>query len=291
VAVSESSFERFRRMMDEMSFETLPLFSKPQFSWNLRTEYVGRRFQYRPYSESTQDDARQVLTRWGAASGTILLAELQTSGRGRAGRRWVSPPDVNLHFTLTVHPVDDLHPLAYVTPLAIAEAIEEIAARSGDEPRVDLKWPNDAQIGGKKVAGVLIETATTQDGEDVALIGVGLNVNIDVGAYPEIAGIATSIKETLGHEVPREELLALFCNHFEALWEQAKAGDSSAAFEAWKSRLVTLGAEVTATGSEVLQGRAVDVLRDGTLVIETAHGERVSVEAGDVTLSPSPFST
>ena len=283
--MSEAYFERFRRMMDEMSFETLPLFSKPHFSWNLHTDYVGRRFQYRPYTESTMDDARHMMERWRFASGTILLAETQTSGRGRAGRSWVSPPDVGLYFTLTLAlPSSDPRPLAYVTPLAIAEAIEDLAARNGAKLQVDLKWPNDALIGGKKVGGVLIEMAE-KDGEPVALIGVGINVNLATAEYPEIASIATSLRDVLGYEVPREELLAAFCDHFEARFEESKTG-SRAPFEAWKQRLVTLGSEVVATGVETVHGVAVDVSDDGTLVIETPDGARRTVEAGDVTLAP-----
>ncbi len=286
--MSESYFERFRRMMDEMSFETLPLFSKPHYSWNLKTDYVGRRFQYRPYTESTQDDARNMLTRWRTPNGTIIMAESQSAGRGRAGRAWVSPPDVNLHFTLslTIEGFDP-RPLAYVTPLAIAEAVEDVAKAKGGRLKADLKWPNDVQLKGKKIAGVLIEFTENQDGEATALIGAGVNVNFDPDEFPEISDIATSMADELGFEVPREEVLAAFANHFEELWEEAKTG-SRRPFEAWKARLVTLGAEVTATGAEgAITGVAVDVNDDGTLVIETREGTRVTVEAGDVTLSAS----
>ena len=119
----------------------------------------------------------------------------------------------------------------------------------------------------------------------MALIGVGINVNLEPGKYPEIAGIATSIKAALGFEVPREVLLALFCDNFERIYEEAASGGRRP-FEAWKQRLVTLGSEVVATGGgQELRGVAVDVDEDGALVIETADGVRHSVEAGDVTLS------
>jgi len=300
--LSETYFERFRRQMDRMQFETLPLFNKPRFSWKLKTDYVGRRFVYRPSTESTMDDARRMLERFRLGSGAVVLAETQTAGRGRAGRSWVSPPDVNLYFTLVIYPPPEgpstspgrsMRPLAYVTPLAIALAAEEAAAALGKQLRADLKWPNDVLVGGKKVAGVLIETLETPStgsgrgggGEAVALIGIGINVNLDVAAYPEIADIATSLKEALGVEVAREELLAAFCNHFESLYEQALAGHR-APFQAWRERLVTLGREVVATGArEAVRGVAVDVDEDGALVIERADGRRVRVEAGDVTLS------
>ena len=284
--MAESYFERFRRQMDLMQFETLPLFNKPRFSWNLRTDYVGRRFVYRPSTESTMDDARRMLQRFRLESGAVVLAEAQTAGRGRAGRHWVSPPDVNLYFTLVIYAQPDgARPLAYVTPLAIALAAEEMAAAAGRTLCADLKWPNDVLVGGKKLAGVLIETTETGSGEQVALVGVGINVNLDVAAHPELAGVATSLKEALGVEVAREELLARFCNHFEALYEQALAGNQ-APFQAWRERLVTLGREVVATGArETIRGVAVDVDEDGALVIAQAGGRRVRVEAGDVTLS------
>ena len=284
--MAESYFERFRRQMDLMQFETLPLFNKPRFSWNLRTDYVGRRFVYRPSTESTMDDARRMLQRFRLESGAVVLAEAQTAGRGRAGRHWVSPPDVNLYFTLVIYAQPDgARPLAYVTPLAIALAAEEMAAAAGRTLCADLKWPNDVLVGGKKLAGVLIETTETGSGEQVALVGVGINVNLDVAAHPELAGVATSLKEALGVEVAREELLARFCNHFEALYEQALAGNQ-APFQAWRERLVTLGREVVATGArETIRGVAVDVDEDGALVLEAPEGRRVRVEAGDVTLS------
>lgn len=284
--MSESYFERFRRQMDFMQFESLPLFSKPLFSWNLHTDYVGRRFIYRPTTESTLDDARRMLERWNFQSGAIILAESQTAGRGRAGRRWVSPPDVNLHFTLVLRVGGrDMRALSYVTPLAIAEAIEQVATSHGASLRADLKWPNDVLIGGRKVAGMIIETGESQEGEPVALVGVGINVNLDPEDYPEIAEIATSVQQALGFEVARELVLAAFCDHVERLAEEAWSG-SRRPFEAWKRRLVTLGNEVVASGGgRELRGTAVDVTENGALVIETQDGARETVEAGDVTLS------
>ena len=284
--MTESYFERFRRQMEVMDFETLPLFGRPLFGWSLRTDYIGRRLIYRPMTQSTMDDARNMLQRFRMTHGAIVLAEGQTAGRGRDGRSWVSPPDVTLPFTLVLRlPLESTLHVAYVTPLAVALSLEDVASARGLPLRVDLKWPNDVQIDGLKVAGILIENAANEAGEPAALIGVGINVNLDVAAYPQIADIATSLRDALGVEVPREEVLAGFCNHFEALHEQVLAGDD-APFQAWRNRLITLGREVIATGSlETIRGRAVEVTRDGTLVIETADGSRVTVEAGDVTLS------
>ena len=272
--------------MEEMDFETLPLFNRPLFAWNLKTDFVGRRLVYRPITESTMDAARSMLGRFRLGDGAVVLAEGQTAGRGRDGRAWISPPDVSLPFTLVMRvPLERMGHLAYVTPLAIALSLEDAASARGLALKVDLKWPNDVQIGGLKVAGVLIETTADPEGQTAALIGVGINVNLDVASHPEIAEIATSLRDALGVEVPREEVLAGFCNHFEQMHLQVLAGDNSA-FQAWRDRLVTLGREVVATGSsETIRGRAIDVDAGGALVIEKADGTRVRVEAGDVTLS------
>src|SRR5690606_2739551 len=141
---------------------------------------------------------------------------------------------VSLLFTIvlmTERRVQQRH-LAYVTPLAIALAVEETLAARGGDFQVDLKWPNDVQIDGRKIAGILIETTETEQGQPVALVGAGINVNMDVSLYPEIAEVATSIRSATGIELPREELLAAVCNHLEALHEEALAG-SRAPFEAW----------------------------------------------------------
>jgi BirA family transcriptional regulator, biotin operon repressor / biotin---[acetyl-CoA-carboxylase] ligase len=207
-----------RRMFDIQVGDALPLFSKPHFQWGLTTDYVGRRFVYRPTTESTMDDAKRMLQRFSLQNGALLLAETQTAGRGRLGRSWISPPDVNLYFTLVIYPSENgLRPLAYVTPLAVARALEEVASARGFELKLDLKWPNDVQIGGKKVAGVLIESEFGLE-QPTAFVGVGINVNLEASTYPEIRDIATSIRDVTGVTMPREEVLAGFCNHFESLY-------------------------------------------------------------------------
>jgi BirA family biotin operon repressor/biotin-[acetyl-CoA-carboxylase] ligase len=277
----------FRWMVDYQFGDQLPIFSKPYFQWGLHTEYVGRRFIYRPVSESTMDDARRMMERINLPQGSLVLAESQTAGRGRAGRTWVSPPDVNLYLTLLMFPpADRLRSLAYVTPLAAAQAIDAITKEKGAPVRSEIKWPNDVLLSGKKVAGVLIETEHLPE-RIIALVGVGINVNLEAAAHPEIADIATSIRDATGVTIPREELLAHFCNEFESLFESALAG-SRDPFETWKSRLMTLGREVNVSAPDgSFQGKAVDVDENGALLVDRRDGTQVRVEAGDVTVRPA----
>ena len=244
----------------------------------LRTRYLGRNLLYLQTTSSTQDVARAE-AEGGAPVGTAVLAEEQTAGRGRLGRAWVSPAGENIHVTLVMRPpAPRLRVLSIVAPLAIAEALEGI----GLAPR--LKWPNDVLVGGRKIAGILIETELSGDAVKYALVGIGLNVNFDVEAVPEIAAIATSVRRELGRDASREELLAALLNAFEARYEQALEGD--AVFRAWRSRLETLGRRVRATlGERVEEGVAEDVDAEGNLLVRRDDGSLAVVEAGDVTLS------
>jgi len=244
----------------------------------LRTRYLGRNILYLQTTSSTQDAARAAAER-GAPVGTAVLAEEQTAGRGRLGRAWVSPAGKNIYVTLIMRPpAPKLRALSIVSPLAVAEALEGI----GLAPR--LKWPNDVLVGGRKIAGILIETELSGDAVKYALVGIGLNVNLDVEAVPEIAEIATSARRELGGDASREELLAALLNAFEARYEQALEGD--AVFRAWRSRLETLGRRVRATlGQRVEEGVAEDVDAEGNLLVRRDDGSLAVVEAGDVTLS------
>ncbi|HLB26464.1 MAG TPA: biotin--[acetyl-CoA-carboxylase] ligase [Dehalococcoidia bacterium] len=243
----------------------------------LRTRYLGRNLLYLQTTASTQDVARAEAER-GGPLGTAVLAEEQTAGRGRLGRAWVSPAGKNIHVTLVMRPpAPKLRVLSIVAPLAIAEALEGI----GLAPR--LKWPNDVLVGGRKIAGILIETELSGDAVKYALVGIGLNVNFDAEAAPEIAGIATSVRRELGRDASREELLAALLNAFEARYEEALEGE--AVFQAWRSRLETLGRRVRATlGERVEEGVAEDVDAEGNLLVRRDDGSLAVVEAGDVTL-------
>ena len=245
----------------------------------LNTRYVGRNLLYLTRTTSTQDVARAE-AELGAPEGTAVLAEEQTGGRGRLGRSWVSPAGKNLYLTLVMRPpASRLRALSIVPALAAAEALEGAAGLS-----CSLKWPNDVLVGGRKIAGILIETELMGDQVKYGLVGMGLNVNFDVEAVPEIADIATSVRRELGRDGPREEVLAAYLNAFEARYVQALQGDT--AFRAWRSRLETLGRRVRATlGERVEVGLAEDVDAEGSLLIRRDDGSLATVEAGDVTLS------
>jgi len=243
----------------------------------LRTRVIGRRLIYLTSTTSTQDVARREAEE-GAVDGTAVIAEEQTAGRGRLGRAWVSPAGKNIYVTLVLRPeLARLRALGMAAPLAVARAVEAV---TGLAPQ--LKWPNDVLLSGRKVSGVLIDSELAGGAVVYALVGMGVNVNFEIPAGSEIAGIATSLKQEAGRSVSREELVAALFNEFERLYE----GTSPAAVrESWKARLETLGREVRATFRDIVyEGTAEDVNADGSLVLRLADGSRVVMEAGEVTL-------
>ena len=245
----------------------------------LDTNYVGRSVTYRDSVDTTMSVAAEEAGA-GAPDGAVVVAEEQTAGRGRMGRSWVSPPGVNLYFTLILRPtLEQLRYLAVIAPLAVSLAIEET---TGLMPRI--KWPNDVLIGDRKVCGVLVETNLTGDEVQNALIGIGINVNLNVMLHEEIREIATSLRTESGEEVAREEVLAATLNHIEELYKRLRSGEAVSV--AWKQRLETLGkhVKVTIAGGESQEGVAVDADSDGSLIIRRDDGSHVRVEAGEVTL-------
>jgi BirA family biotin operon repressor/biotin-[acetyl-CoA-carboxylase] ligase len=209
-----------------------------------------------------------------------VLAEEQTEGRGRLGRDWVSPAGGNIYVSLLLQPSPaQAEQLAMTTPLAVCRAVEETSGLVAH-----IKWPNDVLLNGRKVCGILIESA--YEGERLAYVvaGIGVNVNFDPTPFEDIRETATSLSRELGRDVSREELLASLLNHFEALY----LSPGEAVFAGWKKRLETLGRPVRAQlPDRIEEGIAEDVDRQGRLIIRQGDGATVVVSAGDVTPASS----
>jgi len=243
----------------------------------LRTDFVGRRVIYLTSTHSTQDIARREAED-GAPEGTVVIAEEQTGGRGRFGRRWVSPAGLNLYLTIVLRPdIGRLRALSIATPLAVCRAVDLVS-----DVRSRIKWPNDVIIGDKKLAGVLIESEMSGENVRYALVGIGINVNYRVDD-PEIRSIATSLVQQGNSPVSREKLLAALMNEFESLY--TRPASDSEVFGRWKERLHTLGREVTVRfQGESYEGVAEDVDSYGNLLLRLADGRVLTLEAGEVSL-------
>ncbi len=244
----------------------------------LRTKFIGKNLLYLPVTSSTMDVAKQAVGN-GAEEGTIVLADHQTAGRGRLGRRWWAPPESSILLSIILHPkLEELPSLGMVAGLAVAQAIEKV---TGLKPVI--KWPNDILIGGKKVSGVLIESEVANEAVRSAILGIGLNVNLDPSSMPEIAGTATSLGEALKQEVSRLEVLRALLGEFEELYSALRHGEPI--HRLWSCRLETLGQQVTVkSGDEVHQGYAESIDEQGNLLLRCPDGSIKTIVAGEVTL-------
>ncbi|MFC1963766.1 biotin--[acetyl-CoA-carboxylase] ligase [Chloroflexota bacterium] len=243
----------------------------------LRTRNIGQRVLYYPQLPSTMDVAREE-AQHGAPQGTVIIADEQTAGRGRLKRDWLSPPG-SISVSIIVHP--DLAYLPYLTMLAALAVYHAIAWVTGLQPA--LKWPNDVLANGKKVCGILLESNIFEGKVSYAIIGIGLNVNVEISSFSEIPDTATSLSAEMGREMSRIDIIMSLLEHFERLYLKLPDGDDI--FQEWQRRLTTLGQKVKVTsGGSTLTGIAESVARDGSLLLRQADGSTTRIVAGDVTL-------
>lgn len=215
----------------------------------------------------------------GAEEGSVVVAETQSASRGRLGRRWVSGPG-NLYLSVLLYPT--IQALPFLSSLAGVATVRAIAKTTGLRPR--LKWPNDVLLDGKKVAGVLVESAIAGDSVRYAVVGIGINVALDTGTHDELSSFASSLNHLAGDQVSREELLRRTLQELDTLY--LALVDGKTPLSEWRSLLDTLGHRVQVTGPVDAQiGLAEDLDEVGNLLLRLDDGRLVTVTAGDVTLA------
>jgi BirA family biotin operon repressor/biotin-[acetyl-CoA-carboxylase] ligase len=248
-----------------------------------KTRVVGRDIRVFQKTTST-NDVIEKLARDGVPEGAVVFAESQTSGRGRLGRKWTSPGQKGLWFSVLLRP--DLRPqeatrLTVASATALARAIQSI---TGLKP--EIKWPNDILIDGRKVAGVLTELNAELDHVKYLVLGIGVNVNLSPGDFPpELRKSATSLKIETGETVSRPELAAALLHELDEDYAQICAGGFAAVADEWEAKCSTLGREVVIRmGDRQMRGRAESLGEDGALLLRTDHGHLERIVGGDVTL-------
>jgi BirA family biotin operon repressor/biotin-[acetyl-CoA-carboxylase] ligase len=274
-------------------------FDRVRFGSRLATRRLGRTLMTRAEVGSTNDEAWDALA-VDAPDGTIVVADAQTRGRGRAGRGWHTAPGKALALSVLLHRDCDrrslgLLPLA--AGLAVAQALETLGAAPA------LKWPNDVLLEGRKVAGVLCESRRIQPapgypttppgravasagGRDAAVVGVGVNVSQAAADFPpELAETATSLA-LAGIATDRESVAAAFLDALELRWTELKDGGRAELLAAWSARADFWGRMVTVRApAGVVRGVARALDSDGALVLVLEDGTETVVLAGDLEAS------
>ena len=243
---------------------------------NLKTSFIGRKVEYYTFTDSTNDDAADIIKNSEQQNGMIIITDYQKNGRGRRNNKWISSPGNNLTFSLILKENDKekIHLLSILSGIAVVRGIKKFA-----HIECSLKWPNDIILNKKKIGGILIETKKTSE-DTYAIIVIGLNVN-QQEVPKELHEIASSLQIEESKPVQREPLLAFILNEFEILYNS----DRTQWINTWKEYCVHLNKTITINNNnQLIKGSFVDIDSCGNAIIKT-DSEQLSVSTGVIELS------
>jgi BirA family biotin operon repressor/biotin-[acetyl-CoA-carboxylase] ligase len=248
-----------------------------------KTRIVGRDIRVFEQTTSTNDIIAR-LGRDGIQEGAVVFAESQSRGRGRLGRRWISPARKGLWFSVLLRPGLAPQSATQLTVAAATALARAIALQTGLGP--EIKWPNDILIRGRKVAGILTELTAELDHIKEVVLGIGVDVNLDAAEWPpELRKTATSLKIEGGQAVDRAELAVAILRELDADYGRIQEGQFELVAAEWQQRCTTLGREVSIRiGERVIRGRAESLDAEGALLLRTQHGRLERIIGGDVTV-------
>lgn len=250
----------------------------------LKTKVFGKRVYYFDSIDSTQNQAIKIASDE-TDNGTVIIAEKQTSGKGRLGRKWISPKG-GIWFSIILHPKFDisvitLFPIA--SALALSNAIEKTL-----NIKSELKWPNDITIKGKKVAGMLVDASLESNKIENLILGVGINFNVDIKQIekslkntPNFYGV-TSLSEQ-NKTVKPILLIQSFLMELEQIYNLLNVGDTKKIIRDWTKKSSTIGQNIELNIEDTkIRGKAIKIDDDGALVISENKKNR-RITSGDIT--------
>jgi len=230
--------------------------------------------------DSTNNRGRE-LALAGAAHGTVIIADTQSSGRGRFGRKFHSPEGSGAYLSIVLRPDFGAERAVMITSMAavaVARAMEKVA-----DVNASIKWVNDVYIGGKKACGILCEAGLDFESGQMQYVVAGIGVNVAPIVFPEeLSDIATSLSNACGRNVSRNRFIAELLNEINELYPQIESG---AFMEESRRRSNVIGRDVfVLRGGEKFPAKAVDIDDSGSLIVMTADGKTQAVHSGEVSL-------
>ena len=249
---------------------------------------IGSTVIHFPSVDTTMRVAHEC-ARDGCAEGTIVTADLQTAGRGRLGRTWISEPGLGLYLSVVLRPKcrPDAAPiLTLVAGLAVKEALEEVTDLS-----CDIRWPNDILIRERKCCGILVEMETNRSRVDYVVVGIGINLN-HMEFPPELRTTATSLRMETGRQWTSESVLQPLLRSLEACYELHRTVGAAPILEAFQRassyatgrRVVIEGLPPESSGPN--RGVTAGLNSRGMLLLRAEDGSVVPIVAGSVRPDP-----
>lgn len=247
----------------------------------LDTTVFGRKAILLTSTLSTQGDVLK-LAEQGQAEGAVVIAEEQTVGRGRFGRKWFSPSGKGIWMSVLLRPDLPLQHTPQLTLLTGVAVCRAVRACTGAD--AGIKWPNDLLIHGRKVCGILLESTVEDHEVRYCIAGIGVDVNFDPEDYPEDLGtIATSLKMETGQLVDRTKLTASILTELEQLYFLYQKEGFDVISALWEALSVSINQDVTVTNPQgVIEGTAIGLDSSGALVVQKHNGEHVLVISGEI---------
>ncbi|HEX2985748.1 MAG TPA: biotin--[acetyl-CoA-carboxylase] ligase [Caproiciproducens sp.] len=257
------------------------IMTEEEIASGLNTKFLAKKIYCFKTIDSTNEEAKRQAMR-GAPNGSLFVAERQTGGKGRLGRRWDSPAGEGLWFSVLLRPNVLPEQVSALTLLAGLATCEAARALTGCD--IKIKWPNDLVSGNKKLCGILTEMTAEMERVDFVVIGTGVNVN-NTEFPEELQKKATSLKVECGRSVSRSELLQAVLERMEywlfRLYEQG----TEILLPAYRPLCISLNREVGFTrNGKPETGTAVDLTPEGELMILCHDGAVVPVCSGEVTV-------
>ena len=259
----------------------------PEEVWpGLATKVFGRQeyFYYREI-DSTNKRAR-VLASEGYAEGTVVVAEMQTAGRGRRGRSWFSPANQGIYVSVILRPLLPLKEISRVSLVAAVAVAATLELELNLQPRI--KWPNDVLIDNKKISGILSEAVTDMDGVEYIVVGIGLNINNQIQDFPaDLRTPPTSALAEHGRPNSRIKVLQGLLLHLENYYQQLLAENFAMTLDKAKSLSMVIGQEVRLdTVNGFTLGKAIDIDDSGFLLVRDQEGTIHTVMSGEISVLP-----
>jgi BirA family transcriptional regulator, biotin operon repressor / biotin---[acetyl-CoA-carboxylase] ligase len=233
------------------------------------TIFLGKDILCLPECHSTNDSAMQRYKQGLAREGSIIITDKQTKGRGQRGNQWYSEPGKNLTFTLVLSPLfldaSEQFELNIIVTLAIQEVLSQYV------PGIKIKWPNDiVHEDGEKLGGILIENIVSQKGIEIALVGIGLNINQVEFAFPG----PTSLARLSGGIYDKEEVFKLIVKSIETHYMRLKRGERRVLRQSFLQHLFRFNLWASYDDGENFEGKIIGITEEGKLILEKEHQVR-----------------
>jgi BirA family biotin operon repressor/biotin-[acetyl-CoA-carboxylase] ligase len=250
----------------------------------LQTKIIGQELIFLDETDSTNNELKRLAAN-GLKEGTVVIADKQVAGRGRRGRTWESEAGKGIYMSILLRPDIPPEKVQAITLAASSAVCMAIQSYTGIKP--GIKWPNDVLIGNKKVCGILTEMSGEPDKVYSVIVGIGVNVyQKDTDFSKDLRATAASLMPHSPAKITRSILVARILEAFEGLYiDFAKKHSTKGFLDIWRSFSITIGCDIIVyQNDKAWQGKALDVLDDGRLLVELGNGRCQAISSGEISI-------